>query len=529
MKVLIINGSPKGEASNTFKITQSFVNGISKAVKCDIEIFSPYNSKNIHPCCGCYSCWEKTPGQCIYKDDMPLQSYVESDIIIWSFPLYYYSMPSQVKCVMDRLLPLVTPKIETKPDGSCYHPSRYDLHKKQTVLISTCGFCETDATYEALLKQFDLIYKDGYSSIICSEGELFRVEQVRERCDEYLQLVTDAGEEFGKSTKISENTQRKLAEKLFEPAAFMQMANASWDIEGISESKSLRLLKQMAAIYNKSYYHRDLVVDFNFSDSLEEYQLIITKEKCDVLTTDFKNHDLQINTTLKNWLEISNNEITGSQALLAGKYSVNGDIATLAEFGQLFKTARHNTGKAENIKNRSRFWVLLLPLLVFWNISPFSGYYGATLTLVVSAGILGLRWRYRFTIYDYITCGLGILFGICSLYSGETINIIILSYILYGILWGLSCIVSLPLTAYYAVNAYNEEMLENQIFIRTNLYTTLIWATAFIVAGIFYLISSSTVITNSIMIYSWIYFICIGIITQIFIRYYPEYVIKRKK
>ena len=42
-------------------------------------------------CFGCYSCWTKTPGVCIHKDDMTKELYpkfLASDLTILATPLY---------------------------------------------------------------------------------------------------------------------------------------------------------------------------------------------------------------------------------------------------------------------------------------------------------------------------------------------------------------------------------------------------------------------------------------------------------
>ena len=41
---------------------------------------------NINQCIGCFSCWLKTPGKCIYNDDMEniLETIVKTDVLIFS-------------------------------------------------------------------------------------------------------------------------------------------------------------------------------------------------------------------------------------------------------------------------------------------------------------------------------------------------------------------------------------------------------------------------------------------------------------
>lgn len=67
MKLLILNGSPKSGRSNTMNITRAFIDGFPKDT--EVEQIDLYK-KEIRPCLGCFSCWSKTPGECVIKDDM---------------------------------------------------------------------------------------------------------------------------------------------------------------------------------------------------------------------------------------------------------------------------------------------------------------------------------------------------------------------------------------------------------------------------------------------------------------------------
>ena len=74
MKILVINGSPKGDRSNTYKLAKAFLAGMEEGAKAGEGSFEveeiQVNRQDIHPCLGCFSCWSKTPGVCCIKDDM---------------------------------------------------------------------------------------------------------------------------------------------------------------------------------------------------------------------------------------------------------------------------------------------------------------------------------------------------------------------------------------------------------------------------------------------------------------------------
>lgn len=231
MKILILNGSPRAERSNTLRLANAFAEGFSQA---DIETVHVYK-KNIKPCLGCFSCWTKTPGQCVIKDDMTeLFAKIKSaDVIIESFPLYFFGIPSGFKAFIDRCLPLMKTYLgsDDKDGTDSFHELRdASLREKKLVLISTCGYVNAAPMYPALLKQFDMICGDGnYTAILCSEGELFGYEGLAERQKRgYLADVTKAGAEFSENGKLSEETLQKLGKSVLSPSGFEKIVRSHW-------------------------------------------------------------------------------------------------------------------------------------------------------------------------------------------------------------------------------------------------------------------------------------------------------------
>ena len=115
MNILLINGSPKGDRSNTLQLSRAFVAGMGNAQVRQLD----GKNLNIRPCLGCFACWNKTPGKCCLNDDM--QSVIESllwaDVTVWSFPLYYFSVPGPLKNLIDRQLPMVLPFMKEDADS----------------------------------------------------------------------------------------------------------------------------------------------------------------------------------------------------------------------------------------------------------------------------------------------------------------------------------------------------------------------------------------------------------------------------
>lgn len=223
MKVLVLNASPKGNNSGTMKLTKSFLEGFNSIHEAEVDIIDIY-SLDIKPCRGCYSCWNKTPGICAIRDDMIecLTLYMEADLIIWSFPLYHYSIPAKGKMFLERTLPTVLPDLVKTPSG-CIHPSRYDKEQK-VVLISSCGFYNTEHNYESLLMQFGFLYQD-YTAILCVEGPLLNIPAAAHFSGQYLESIRKAGVEYANTDKISEQTKKALNEPMMPVDMYLENSN----------------------------------------------------------------------------------------------------------------------------------------------------------------------------------------------------------------------------------------------------------------------------------------------------------------
>lgn len=234
MRVLVLNGSPKGGRSNTLNITKAFLSGFPDGTETEIIDLA---GKEIKPCIGCFSCWSKTPGRCVIKDDMAeiSEKIAGADIIIESFPLYFFGMPSKLKAMTDRCLPFMLPYMGNlvEDDGKSaksFHELRDEsMHQKRLVVISTCGYVDAKPMFPALLKQLDLICGEGhYTAILCPEGELFIAEKAKRQREGYLADIKSAGAEFAENLSLSEETKRRISKPILSAPGFEAITLAHW-------------------------------------------------------------------------------------------------------------------------------------------------------------------------------------------------------------------------------------------------------------------------------------------------------------
>lgn len=99
-KVLILSGSPR-KGGNSDILCDEFMKGALKNGNEVEKIF--VCEKKISPCTGCYYCKDHG-GRCVFNDDMAdiLQKIIDCDVLVLSSPVYFYSICSQLKAVIDR-------------------------------------------------------------------------------------------------------------------------------------------------------------------------------------------------------------------------------------------------------------------------------------------------------------------------------------------------------------------------------------------------------------------------------------------
>ena len=100
-KIIGINGSPKGDKSQTRRLVMGVLEGARQA-GADIT-FIDICKLDIDYCTGCGSCYAK--GECVHDDDFGalLEKMHDSDGIVLGSPNYINQVTAQLKTVLDRM------------------------------------------------------------------------------------------------------------------------------------------------------------------------------------------------------------------------------------------------------------------------------------------------------------------------------------------------------------------------------------------------------------------------------------------
>lgn len=533
MNILLINGSPKGESSNSLKLARAFADGIREISPAECEEITVRDA-DIRPCLGCFACWSKTEGRCVIKDEMKtvLDKMLWADVIIWSFGLYYFNVPSKLKALIDRQLPLSLPfMVSDSESGS--HPARYDMSGKRHAVISTCGFYTAKGNYESVNAMFDhFLGKGGYEIVYCGQGELFRVPELHERTDAYLAAVKEAGAEFMRGG-ITADTRERLDMLLYPREVFEEMADASWGIEketGTKAAPALSFTKQMAALYNKgSYSGADKVLEMDYTDTGERYQILMKRDGYEVIGEDFRPFTTKIETPLTVWRDIAAGKLSGSEAMARRLYRVEGDFDLMLNWDKYFGPTNPSQPQADRTtakKDRGTSLLLtLIPWITFWVAAAIDSTVGAFVSIGVCALTGLVFFRFRKTIYDLISAAAVTGLAVGLLIFPQAANLLIpASYLAFGAMWCISCLFKIPLTAWYSMKDYNgDSALKNPLFLRTNRILSLAWGVLYVVTSIWTFFLMGSPVASYLSVINNIMPIIMGVFTKWFQNWYPPH------
>jgi multimeric flavodoxin WrbA len=101
MKILGINGSPRGKNSRTLKLVDAVLDG-ARQHGAGTEVVD-IGALDIQYCLGCQVCYAE--GECVQEDDLSdlWEKMVRADGIVLGSPVYINSVTAQLKTVIDRL------------------------------------------------------------------------------------------------------------------------------------------------------------------------------------------------------------------------------------------------------------------------------------------------------------------------------------------------------------------------------------------------------------------------------------------
>ena len=226
MKILVLNGSPKRDKSDTMHITRAFLAGMEEAAPQEIWLIHVID-KHIKPCTGCFACMGNG-GVCIHGDDMGeiLEAIPESDLLLFSFPLYGYGMPGHLKILTDRLLPLT--RMTMKKAGDRYvHVGQQDLSRLRFLMICGCGFPNSRHNFEPAAAQFRLMFPGRNTILTVPESPMFNAPEAEIVTKPRLELLRQAGREYAETGGVSEELLARIGSPMIPEEEYARIVNGT--------------------------------------------------------------------------------------------------------------------------------------------------------------------------------------------------------------------------------------------------------------------------------------------------------------
>lgn len=226
MKIVLVNGSPRGRNSNTQIMAEAFLDGARQLGAETLNIFLA--EKEIHYCRGCFSCWLKTPGTCVINDDMKsiLAEANDADLLVLATPLYIDTVSSMLKVFLERLLVKGNPHFGKTKNGESRHIQNPQEKTPQLLVISNCGFPER-SHFQALslwARRFALnMQTELLAEIYASQGGLLAADLPQVKS--YLQHLRKAGSEIVSHQALSAETEKALAQKFLPDEIYIESSN----------------------------------------------------------------------------------------------------------------------------------------------------------------------------------------------------------------------------------------------------------------------------------------------------------------
>jgi multimeric flavodoxin WrbA len=134
MNIIIINGNPDPKQKDLDRYIKSLGADLTQRGHAFQSII--LREMDIRQCIGCWTCWFKTPGLCMHRDEMPkiYRAVMDADLVILASPVVMGFMSALLKRANERFIPLIHPYIALV-GGECHHRGRYERYPGLGILL----------------------------------------------------------------------------------------------------------------------------------------------------------------------------------------------------------------------------------------------------------------------------------------------------------------------------------------------------------------------------------------------------------
>lgn len=136
MKVTVITGSAHKQGTSAL-LADKFIEGAKEAGHNVFRFDAAF--ENVKPCLACEYC-SSHDSECVHKDSMNTlgEKLIDTDLVVFVTPLYYYTMSAQIKAVIDR-----------------FHANNAKLTGNKKAMLFATSYGTDDWTMEGLEKTYE--------------------------------------------------------------------------------------------------------------------------------------------------------------------------------------------------------------------------------------------------------------------------------------------------------------------------------------------------------------------------------------
>lgn len=530
MKAIIVLGSPRGAKGASSRIARQFAAGLRRG-GAEIEEIVLKNQKISH-CIGCFTCWTKTPGRCVHRDDMDaLLPKMKTDLVVLATPLYVYSVPGLVKDFLDRQLPNAEPYL-IEQDGISKHPSRDSAKESAFFLICVAGFPE-QSHFDAVVAMCKKMTTGYCGELLIGGAEPMSRDGMQNSYAELYRQIEQAGYEVATQGNMQEATAQQIRDlTIWSPQKvehFRRVANEYWQAliaKAPTNSQPIKIvggkeltlrdggmatfLAGMAMQYDPTAIPGFAgVLQFNFEGDL--YHLVMSENQCKAYAGAHPEPTMTIFSPAQVWSDISDGTLDGQKALMDGLYRTEGDMGLLLKldrlFGQEEQTAADDVVETNQpvskkaipdhrgpLKLPAMTWMTLafVPWILHWILDGFAPDI-VSYALAVLAALMLVGYHATTNVVTLFEAGSAtyLLIGSAIAAFGWTFwkeYGLAVDYIFLGGLWFASVVKRFSLTAEYSRYLFPQVIWKQPSFLITNQIITAAWGGYYLIAAVLHLI-----------------------------------------
>ncbi len=358
MKVIALNSSPRGEGiSKTGVLLDALAAGMREA-GAEVETIH-LRQKKINNCMGCFTCWTKSPGVCIHKDDMTRElfpKWLEADIAVYATPLYHFTVNASMKAFIERTLPVLEPFL-LRVDGKTFHPLRQNLNPPRSVVLSVAGFPEPSVFDQLSLYVNSLFGKGLLAEIYRPGAEMLTLPELAKTKKDILEATVQAGREIVQSGSICARAMERITQPIggdFD--SFSAMTNLFWKSciqEGLTprefhqrnliprpDSIETFMMVMLRGFKPECAAQTRAVIQFTFSGEVEgSCHFRIDNGRIEAKLGALGNADLIVESPFGTWMDVTTGKSGGKWLYMRRKYKASGDMSLLPRLKELFGRA----------------------------------------------------------------------------------------------------------------------------------------------------------------------------------------------